>query len=181
MNLTELILLSIALGIDCLVVSFSQGLIFANNRFRNSFLLALTMGVFQGGMPIFGYYGTGIVSNYLEKFSSWIVFLIFLTLGIKFIIEALKQKDEPEICCIGFKCLVSMGVATSIDALGAGVSVRFSNTNLWLAMLLIGVGSFVMSLIGFWGGNSVKHLPARYLEVTGGVILIMLGVKALFM
>ena len=78
MNLFEIILLAIALGIDCLVVSFSQGLIFNKNRTKNSLALAATMGIFQGIMPVLGYFGAGVVSVYVEKFSHWLVFVIFL-------------------------------------------------------------------------------------------------------
>lgn len=180
MSLVELILLAIALGIDCLVVSFSQGLIFNTNRLKNSLALALTMGLFQGGMPFIGYIGANLISKYVSTFSSLIVFIIFTILGGKFIYEALQHKKEEEtICCIGLKCLISMGIATSIDAMGAGVSLRFANADLLFSVFAIGLASFIMSLIGFWFGNCFKHLPSKYLEITGGIILIGLAIKAI--
>lgn len=179
MSLVELVLLSIALGVDCLVVSFSQGLVFNANRLKNSLALALTMGLFQGGMPFIGYIGANLISKYVSAFSSWIVFVIFFILGAKFIYEALQDKEEEgTICCIGLKCLISMGIATSIDAMGAGVSLRFANADLILSVLAIGLASFVMSLVGFWVGNCFKHLPSKYLEIAGGIILIGLAIKA---
>ena len=173
-------LLSLALGVDCLVVSFSQGLIFNSNKFKNSIVLAFTMGFFQGAMPVLGCGGAVVVNDYLEAFSSFVVFGIFFILGIKFIYEACKgDEDELKIACIGFKCLVSMGIATSIDALGAGVSLHFSGVNMYLAVFLIGLFSFVMSLIGFWSGSFFKHIPSKYLEIASGVVLIGLAFKAL--
>lgn len=177
MNLFEVILLALALGVDCLVVSFSQGLIFTKNRTRNSLMLAATMGIFQGLMPVIGYFCAVAVSAYVEEFSHWLVFAIFFVLGIKFIIEAFQEKEDT-ICCIGFKCLISMGFATSIDALAAGVSLNFSGTKLLLPALIIGTASFLMSICGFWFGNCFKKFPSRILEISGGLILILLAIKA---
>ncbi len=179
MHLIEVILLAVVLGVDCLVVSFSQGLIFSHNRLKNSLALALTMGLSQGIMPCIGYYFTEIVSKYVEPFSKWLVFIIFLALGVKFIYEAFKENDE-NICCIGLKCLIGMGLATSIDALASGASLNLTNTPLMFAVVLIGFMSFFMSLTGFWSGNFFKKLPSKYLEISGGIILILLGIKALF-
>lgn len=180
MSSFEIILLAIALGVDCCVVSFSQGLVFTSNRRKNSFLLALTMGIFQGLMPAIGYVFANLINKYVETFSHWLVFAIFLILGVKFIFEAFQEKEEEKICCLGFACLMTMGLATSIDALAAGASLKFSETKLLLPALVIGTVSFLMSLFGFWFGNLFKNFPSKILEVSGGVILIILAVKALF-
>lgn len=177
MSLIEIILLAFALGIDCCVVSFSQGLIFTSNRTKNSLALAVTMGLFQGFMPVIGFVGAGVISRYVSSFSAWLSFAIFLVLGLKFILEAFEKKEE-KICCIGLKCLISMGIATSIDALVAGASIKFSSTELLIPAILIGLASFLMSLAGFWFGNCFKNFPSKYLEVTGGIILIGLAIKA---
>lgn len=178
MHFLELIFLSIALGIDCLIVSFSQGLIFTDNRLKNSLALAITMGISQSAMPVLGYFGIGTISKYIESYSPWLVFAIFFVLGTKFIYEAFQEKEET-ICCIGLKCLMGMGIATSIDAMAAGVSLKLTHTPFLDAILLIGLASFMMSLIGFWGGNFFKKLPSVYLEVSGGIILILLAFKAI--
>lgn len=177
MNLIDIILLAIALGIDCFVASFSQGLIFSANRLKNSLTLALVMGAFQGGMPVIGYVGADYIYNLLVPFSKWIIFAIFFILGVKFIAESFKPKDD-EIQCIGLRCLIGLGIATSIDALVSGASLRLSVTNLLSAGIIIGLVSFLMSLGGFWLGNFIKTIPAKYLECGGGIILILLAVKA---
>ena len=178
MSIPALIFLAIALGIDCLVVSFSQGLIFTSKRTKNSLALALTMGLFQGLMPVIGYTGADVIHKYVESFSQWLVFGIFLILGLKFIFEAFEEKEDG-ICCIGLKCLLGMGLATSIDALVAGASLNFTGTPLLLSALIIGCASFLMSMAGFWFGNFFKSFPSKYIEISGGLILIILAVKAL--
>ena len=144
MSLIDIILLAIALGIDCLVVSFSQGLIFNAQRVKYSLLLALIMGVFQGCMPIIGYVATDYLYNLIVPFSKWIVFAIFFALGMKFILESFQVKKE-EFQCIGLKCLLGLGVATSIDALAVGVSFAFLRVKLLSAVLFIGCITFVIS------------------------------------
>lgn len=178
MSLVEIIILAVALGIDCLVVSFSQGLILTRNRLRNSVVLALTMGLCQGFMPVFGYYGCETVSRYIEPYGKWLVFVIFMFLGIKFIYEALQEKEE-KICCIDFKCLIGMGIATSIDAFAAGISLKLTYTALLMSALIIGIMSFLMSLSGFWSGNFFKKLPSKFLEISAGLILLVLAFKVL--
>lgn len=179
MSLVDIILLAIALGIDCLLVSFSQGLIFKYCRWKNSLSLAVVMGLFQGLMPVVGYIGTNSLYKYLVPFSKWIVFGIFFILGFKFIVDAFQVKKE-EFCCLGLKCLIGLGVATSIDALVSGASLKLTGTNLLLSCVIIGIASFIMSIVGFWSGNFIKNIHPKYLEISGGLILVVLAVKALF-
>ena len=178
LSLIDIILLSIALGIDCLVVSFSQGLIFSENRWANSLKLACVMGFFQGSMPVIGYIGTDKLYKYILPFSKWIVFGIFLALGLKFILESFTS-DKPPLKSLDVKCLISLGVATSIDALVSGATIRLTQTSIILACLIIGLGSFLMSLIGFWSGNKLKSICSTCLEKAGGLILIALAIKSI--
>ena len=179
MNLFEIIFLSIALGVDCLVVSFSQGLLVRFKRRKISTILALIMGAFQGGMPIISYLLTGIVYDYISPFAKSLVFGIFMFLGCKFIIEALKTNDENLRQRLGFRVMILLGIATSIDALGAGISLRLTHTPLLLSCGIIALGSFLMSLTGFWCGDALKNFDTKYLEIAAGVILMLLAVKAL--
>lgn len=179
MNFIDLILLGLALGVDCFVVSFSQGLIFKSEKVKISFKLALTMGLFQGAMPVIGYIGTNSLYKYVVPYSKWIVFGIFLLLGLKFIVESFQPK-EKEVQCIGLKCLLGLGLATSIDALVSGASIRLTQTSLLISVMIIGIASFLMSIGGFCSGNFIKNIPSKYLEITGGLILVALAFKSLF-
>lgn len=179
MTLVEMIFLSIALGMDCLVVSFSQGLLIRFKRRKVSNLLALIMGLFQGCMPLIGYFLTGMVYDYVAPFAKSLVFGIFMFLGGKFILEALKKEEKPEHVRLGFRVFILLGIATSIDALGAGISLKLTSTPLVLACSIIAVGSYLMSLTGFWGGCFLKKFDTKYLEIGAGVILVLLAFKAL--
>lgn len=181
MNFVDIIILAVALSIDACVVSFSNGLIFTQNKRINSFMLALSVGFFQFLMPVIGYFTAQSVSRYVEPFDHWIVFLIFILLGVKFIKDAFQEEKEEKLhCYMCFKYIFLVSVATSIDALGAGVSLAFSGTKILFPAILIGVVTFINSLLGFWGGYLFKKFPTRNLEIFGGVILIILAFKTLF-
>ena len=177
MSYVEIIFLAFALSVDACVVSFTYGLCFNENRLKNSLLLASSTAFFQGLMPCFGYFLTSFVKDFISPYSGLIIFTIFTFLGLKFIKEAFEDKQKP--ACISPACLILIGVATSIDALVSGASLRLTDTGMILSCLIIGLGSFLMSITGFWSGNKIKNLCPRCLEVSGGIILIALAVKAL--
>ncbi len=178
MSYISIILLAIALSIDACVVSFSYGLIFTEKRLKNALLLASCTGMFQGIMPAVGYFLTGFVKSYIEPFADWIVFVIFVYLGIKFILEAFEKEKSKQLC-IDFKCLLLVGVATSIDAFSAGISLSLFGNNILKPAILIAFVTFINSSLGFYLGGNLKHLPTKWLEIFAGVLLIFLGLKAL--
>lgn len=181
MSNIDILILAIALSIDACVVSFSNGLIFTHNKRINSFMLAFSVGFFQFLMPIIGYFLAQIVSKYVEPYSHWIVFGIFILLGAKLIKDAFKtEKEEKLNCYLCFSYILLISVATSIDALGAGVSLAFSGAKILFPAIIIGVVTFVNSLLGFWGGYLFKKFPTKNLEISGGLILILLAFKILF-
>lgn len=181
MSIIDILILAIALSIDACVVSFSNGLIFTQNKRTNSLMLAFSVGFFQFLMPVIGFFAAQTVSKYVEPYDHWIVFGIFVLLGAKFIKDAFKAEKEEKIdCYLCFKYILLVSVATSIDALGAGVSIAFTKTNIWIPAVIIGVITFINSLLGFWSGYLFKKFPTKNLEITGGVILILLAFKVLF-
>jgi len=181
MSIIDILILAVALSIDACVVSFSNGLIFTQNKRTNSLMLAASVGFFQFLMPVIGYFSAKTVSQYVEPYDHWIVFAIFVLLGAKFIKDAFQEKDEDKIdCYLCFKYILLVSIATSIDALGAGVSIAFTGTQILFPAIIIGVITFINSLLGFWGGYLFKKFPTRNLEIFGGLILILLAFKILF-
>lgn len=179
MSYIEIFLLALALSVDACVVSFSCGLVFNEKKLKNSMLLACSTGFFQGVMPVIGYFLTGFVKSFIEPFAGLIVFLIFTYLGVKFIIEAFeKYKEKP--LCIDAKCLLLVGIATSIDAFSAGISLSLFGNRILKPAILIALITFLNSSLGFYLGGKLKHLPTKPLEVSAGILLIALGLKSLF-
>lgn len=181
MSIVDILILAIALSIDACVVSFSNGLIFKQNKRVNSLMLAFSVGLFQFLMPVIGFFAAQTVSKYVESYAPWIVFGIFTALGLKFIKDAFEEQKQEKInCYLCFRYILLVSIATSIDALGAGVSIAFTKTQIWFPAIVIGVITFINSLIGFWSGYLFKKFPTKNLEITGGVILILLAFKVLF-
>jgi len=173
----QIILLSIALSIDAAVVSFTQGLIFKDNRIKLALTLGFWFGLFQGIMPLIGAYLTGFVYDYISGFSKWIIFIIFTILGLKFIKEALIKGNEQVLKCLSLSCILLFAISTSIDALAAGVSLRLMNIKLLFPIILIAAVTFINSLIGFSLSEFLKKFDEKYIQIMGGIILILLGVK----
>lgn len=178
MSYLAIILLAIALSIDACIVSFSYGLTFSENRTKNALQLASCTGLFQGLMPAVGYFLTGFIKSYVEPYAGLIVFLIFMYLGLKVIKEAFDTEREKQLC-LGIKCLLLVGVATSIDAFSAGITLSLFGNHILKPAILIAFVTFVNSLFGFYVGVKFKHLPTKGLEIFAGMLLVALGIKAL--
>jgi len=174
----EIFILALALSVDACAVSFSYGLSFKQNRLKNCLLLACFTGIFQGLMPVIGYFLTSFVRTFIEPYAAWIIFTIFVFLGVKFIKEAFDNKQSP--CCISVMCLFLIGVATSIDAFSAGITLALSGNYILKPALLIAIVTFINSCLGFMLGGKMKNIPTRTMEISAGVILILLGIKAIF-
>lgn len=178
MSYISIILLAIALSIDACVVSFSYGITFSEKRFKNALSLAVCTGLFQGIMPTVGYYLTNFVKSFVEPCAGLIVFLIFTYLGAKVIKEAFdEEKGKP--VCIDLKCLLLVGIATSIDAFSAGITLSLLGNHIFKPALLITFVTFVNSILCFSLGGKLKHLPTKGLEIFAGLLLIALGIKAI--
>lgn len=178
MSWFDIIILAIALSIDAMIVSFSNGLIFNRRRTVNSLKLAFTVGFFQFLMPVIGYFFAQTVTTYIKPYSHWLVFLIFVFLGAKFIKDAFEEHVAVK-HNFSFVYIMTVGVATSIDALFAGVSLSFSGVSILFPSIVIGLITFINSLFGFWSANLLKHLSIRKMQILGGIVLILLGIKIL--
>lgn len=179
MLIFEIFILAIALAIDAMLVSFSYGLIINNQRIKTSLIMAVFFGFFQALMPIAGWFLSSLVYSKFEVYSKYIVFFIFMFLGLKFIFDIFKKEESNQGKCISLACLLWLSVATSIDAFAAGISIKFSNMPVFFSAFIICCITFVLSLIGFWISEIFKKFPSSIFELIGGILLISLGIKAL--
>lgn len=181
MTLYELFLLSIALGIDVLGVSFAYGLITQKQRFYQMFRLAGACGIAQGIMPIFGYVATVPFAHFIGDYNYIIVFGIFVLLGAHIIYETLNADEEEQetVKELNWKTLFILSIATSIDALVSGSMIYMTKTPLISASIIIASGSFLLSIIGFNLKFILHKVPEKYLQIVAGFVLIALGFKNL--
>lgn len=177
MDLVSIILLSVALGMDCFSVSVTQGL---SQRAWNlrAWLMALLFGLFQGGMPLIGYGIGTLFLDMVTRYAPWIALILLGFLGIHMILDSLRpEAAEQGSANWSFVHLILLAIATSIDALATGVLFVTEPERLWIAVLIIAIGSFVLSAIGYALGVVVGKRLRLNAGMLGGIILILIGIK----
>ena len=187
MDLLSLISISIALSMDAFSVSICKGLATKKFSLKTALLCGLWFGGFQALMPLIGYFLGAQFEHFITDIDHWIAFGLLAIIGVNMIREALGEKDDDEgqtsgecTCgCTGFKTMLMLAIATSIDALAVGVTFAFLNVNIWKSVILIGITTFVFSFCGVKIGNIFGSRYSKISEIIGGAILIILGCKIL--
>ena len=165
---------------DCFAVSLAVGSTTKSGLPRGALILALFFGGFQTGMTILGWAAGISVIGYISAYDHWIAFILLLVVGGKMILEGV-QGEEPETHSEIFRIvpLVVLALATSIDALAVGVSFGVLQTAVLIPALLIGTTSGVISFAGVMLGERLEDLLGNKMEIAGGLILVLIGVKIL--
>lgn len=184
MGFLELFLIGVGLSMDAFAVAICQGLSMTKIKWGHALTVGLYFGGFQALMPLLGWVLGSQLSGYIQQYDHWVAFILLLLIGGNMIREALSgEEDEAEDTATGggldHKKLFLMAIATSIDALAVGVTFAFLETPILPAVSLIGVTTFCISVagvaVGCWFGARYKQRA----EITGGVILVLLGTKIL--
>lgn len=178
MGVLELILIAVGLAMDAFAVSVCKGLSMSKMEWKKAVIIGLYFGGFQALMPLIGYVlGVGFEDK-IKSLDHWIAFILLVFIGINMIKEAFETKEESN-DKIDFKTMIILAIATSIDALAVGVTFAFLNVNIMLAISLIGIITFIISMIGVKIGNVFGDKYETKAELAGGFILIFLGTKIL--
>lgn len=178
MGLLELVLIAVGLAMDAFAVSVCKGLSMSKMEWKKAVIIGLYFGGFQALMPLIGYVlGVGFEDK-IKSLDHWIAFILLVFIGMNMIKEAFETKEESN-DKIDFKTMIILAIATSIDALAVGVTFAFLNVNIMLAISLIGIITFIISMIGVKIGNVFGDKYETKAELAGGFILIFLGVKIL--
>ena len=182
----DLLLLSVALAMDCFTVSLMSGVMLRRAVTAAILRMALLFGVFQAAMPLAGWLGTAHFSQYLEAVDHWIAFGLLAFIGGKMIKESFDDDDsQPSFNPLRLRTQLLLAVATSIDALAVGISMACLGydhiTALTLPLVMIGTASVVMSIAGYWLGVRFGRIVARRIkpELIGGLVLVFIGIKVL--
>ena len=178
MDLISIILLAIALSMDAFSVSITRGLVW-NCNIKHAALIAVFFGGFQAIMPIIGWILGVQLSIYISAVAPWIAFALLIFIGTKMIYESFIMKEEDTCRFFSLKELLILSIATSIDALAAGVTFAFLNISIVIPIILIGIITFGLSFLGVFIGKKIGHLFESKIEMVGGVILIFIGFKIL--
>lgn len=180
MTLLNILLIAIALSLDAAAVSAANGAHHHRMSFAKAVGISLLFGLFQFFMPLIGWLiGTGL-ETIVSQLDHWVAFILLSVLGVKMILESLKPVDEKTIDIKSIKILILLSVATSVDALIVGMTFAFLPINIWIATVVIGIVTFLLSLVSVYIGKKCGERWGRESEIFGGLILIAIGIRILF-
>lgn len=179
MELLELIIVAIGVAMDAFAAAVCRGLSMKEMSYKSALITGGFFGGFQAFMPFLGYILGSQFSDYIVAIDHWLAFILLSVIGLNMIKEA---KDN---CCpiyeetFNLKNLIVLSIATSIDALAIGITFALFKVNIFFAMVIIGIITFVTSFIGVRLGNGLGSRCKVKAEVLGGFILIFMGTKIL--
>ncbi|HTX89314.1 MAG TPA: manganese efflux pump MntP family protein [Bacteroidales bacterium] len=180
MNLVEIILIALGLSMDCFAVAVGFGITRTLTR-KDILKMAFFFGIFQGLMPLLGWLIGHFFQDLIRQVDHWIAFGILAFIGIKMILQSFRiGKRRKKLDIKDFSLLLTLSVATSIDALATGIGLEFLGVRILLAVSIIALITFFVSIAGARIGETSSFIPARRAELLGGLILIAIGLKILF-
>ena len=179
MSISEIVLIGIALSMDAFAVCIASSMVYTNMTGLRKLSMPILFGLFQGIMPILGFFLGSLFASFIEKWSGPISLLILGIIGINMIRESRGEAENLD-ARFDFKAMLPLAVATSIDALAVGVSLAANSANIWQSAPIIAVTTFVLSLIALFVGTKAGEKLGDKAEILGGIILIIIGIKSLF-
>lgn len=190
MNLFELFVIAVGLSMDAFAVAICKGLSVKSVKLKNAGIVGLYFGIFQAGMPLIGYFLGAQFQDKITAYDHWIAFALLAIIGINMIKESFEKKceecnkraageEEYDSKALGFKSMIVLAVATSIDALAVGVTFAFLQIDIVPAVSLIGIVTLILSMIGVWIGNVFGAKYKTKAVLAGGIILVLMGLKIL--
>ncbi len=179
MSFIEILLIAVSMSMDAFAVSICKGLSVRKVTPKQCLAVGGWFGGFQGVMPMIGFVLTSLFASLITSVSHWIAFGLLLFIGGNMIREALSREEEEVDDSFSFMTMLTLAVATSIDALAMGVTLNLSGANIWLAAPMIAVTTAILSPIGLKVGNLFGAKYKSKAELAGGVVLVALGVKIL--
>ena len=183
MNWFELFLIALGLSADAFAVALSIGLTLIRSKMKKALIIAMYFGAFQAGMPVIGYVLASWFAGPILAYGDWVAFGLLSLLGAKMLIGALKSQDQPENMeegSVSAMKMIPLALATSIDAMAVGVTFAFIQVDVLPAASLIGLTTFVLSVIGVRIGSAFGARMQTKANIAGGIILILMGIRMLF-
>jgi putative Mn2+ efflux pump MntP len=182
MSPLALLALAVGLSMDAMAVAATKGLTANRVTTREALRVALLFGAFQAGMPAIGATVGARFAPLIEAWDHWVVFVLLGGIGAKMIVDAMKPAEEhaaPGVDVFAWRGLLLLAVATSIDALAAGLSLPLLEVSIVTALVTIGITTALLSFAGVYLGRRFGERLGKRLDLLGGVILIVLAVKTL--
>ena len=184
MGFVELFLIGVGLSMDAFAVSICKGLGMKRLNMKQALVIGLFFGGFQALMPLIGWALGTQLADFITPIDHWIAFILLVLIGGKMLFDAFREGDEeeavdPKDARLDLKELLMLAIATSIDALAVGITFAFLGVNIVWAIAIIGVTTFVLSVVGVAVGHAFGARYEKGATIVGGVVLILIGCKIL--
>lgn len=179
MGILEIILIGIGLAMDAFAVSICKGLSMKQMSWKKAIKISLYFSLFQAAMPAIGFLLGTTFSDTVERFDHWVAFILLLIIGINMIKDSFDNEIKKENDSTDAKTMILLAIATSIDALAVGITFSFFEINIILALFIIGTITYILCNVGVKIGNKFGSKFQSQAQITGGVILILIGLKIL--
>lgn len=177
MQIITIGLMSIGLAADALAVSLTSGLLIKRIKLNKALKIALFFGIFQTLMPVLGWV-TGLgFRELISAIAPWVTFILLSWLGANMIYESLTGEEEEPFNPLDNSTLFGLAIATSLDALAAGLGLSVIKMPLGLTVTMIGLVTFILCFLGVLIGHRFGHLFQGKVEIAGGLILIGIATK----
>jgi len=180
MDVFSVVIIAVGLAMDAFAVSVASGVAIQEQKVRHAVRIALFFGGFQAAMPLVGWLAGSGLRGLMQGVSHWVAFALLTVIGCKMIYEAVKLEPaarKPSV--FGVSTLLALSIATSLDALVVGVSLSLLHVAIVTPIIVIGLVTFTLSLLGVFIGDRFGHLFESRVEVAGGLVLIAIGIKIL--
>ena len=181
MNIAAVIGIAISLAMDAFAVSISCGCVSRRISWKRSFIMAAFFGGFQFFMPIIGWLAGSFLSSVIESFSNFISFGLLAFVGGKMIYESISSEEGCRDADDYFKLsnLVMLSIATSIDALAAGLAYSHLDSGIMFPAAVTGIITFLFSSAGTHAGARIGTMAGRHAETAGGIVLLIISIVLL--
>ena len=184
MGFVELFLIGVGLSMDAFAVSICKGLGMKRLNMKQALVIGLFFGGFQALMPLIGWALGTQLADFITPIDHWIAFILLVLIGGKMLFDAFRGGDEeeavdPKDARLDLKELLMLAIATSIDALAVGITFAFLGVNIVWAIAVIGVTTFVLSVVGVAVGHAFGARYEKGATIAGGIVLILIGCKIL--
>ena len=179
MEFISIIIIAIGLSMDSFAVSVSNGLMINQLTIRKALIISFTFALFQGFMPVIGWFiGIGI-ERYIKEIDHWVAFILLCIIGFKMLYDNRKPNDEIKALELKPIVLIAQSISTSIDAFVVGIGFALLGWAIITPALIIFITTLVFSLIGLQIGKYLGNKVGKSATIIGGIVLIFIGTKIL--
>ena len=179
MNIWVVLGIAVGLAMDCFSVAIATGIGLKRLRVAHALKMAVFFGGFQALMPVIGWLAGISLKDYIIAYDHWVAFVLLTAIGAKMIWETRAEKKMATLNPENTRLLLLLAIGTSIDALVVGVSLSLLDVSIVIPVLVIGAVTFVLTLAGAYIGGRIGHWFEGRIEMLGGAVMILIGIKIL--